>query len=506
LNENQKFKREAIKIQMRVLVAILATVIGNEVATSVETDERATGGSLEPVIGGSLPTPPPNPNPGQLIWHGESDVAKVVNKAGEWNYQYIVDNMFDGKGSTSWHSNGAMRTKVKVIGVEFKRSMTFNSLTIQKRFDCCRDRYQHVCLVLDGNTRDELCTDTLWGFDGDRYSNFITWKKRVEGVRKVELHFRETNSRGHAQIAELEIAYTPALVWQGDPYIATITNNGGEYNDGMNWNKYQVWNMFDSDIHTMWHSAHEKRTQRKSMAVTFKQPIKFTEISIVKRQDCCADRYKNVCLVLDDNVQERLCTDADYGFANSNQYSNTITWKNIRNDVSKVELVFNEVGDYYGHAQIAEMEIIYNNERNDRHLTGECFIDQIPRELDAFQINLPGRLTLEKCIALCNIKEYKYAGMQYANQCFCDNHYPAVEIPQFDCDMLCDGDDSQFCGGYWKMNVYSTDYRISMSMIDVRELVELLEIHDNCRGKRAVANLDGTVAKGEHEDTTEDYY
>ena len=58
-----------------------------------------------------------------------------------------------------------------------------------------------------------------------------------------------------------------------------------------------------------------------------------------------------------------MCTDTDHGFA-SFERSNTITWKNVRNGVRKVELVFKQTGDK-GHAQIAEMEIIYNNERND---------------------------------------------------------------------------------------------------------------------------------------------
>ena len=61
-----------------------------------------------------------------------------------------------------------------------------------------------------------------------------------------------------------------------------------------------------------------------------------------------------------------MCTDTDHGFSSSNEYSNTITWKSVRNGVKKVELVFKQTGDHLGHAQIAEMEIIYNNERNDK--------------------------------------------------------------------------------------------------------------------------------------------
>ena len=66
------------------------------------------------------------------------------------------------------------------------------------------------------------------------------------------------------------------------------------------------------------------------------------------------------------NDEEIMCTDRDHGFSSSNEYSNTITWKRVQNGVKKVELVFKETGDRLGHAQIAEMEIIYNNERNTR--------------------------------------------------------------------------------------------------------------------------------------------
>ena len=155
--------------------------------------------------------------------------------------------------------------------------MTFHSLTIRKRFDCCRDRYQNVCLVLDGMTKPEWCTSTQHGFEGDRYSNFITWTNRVEGVRKVELQFRATDSYGHAQIADLKIEYTPALVWHGQPWLATITNYAGRWSS-----QYRVSNMFDSDIDTLWHSDNSMRYQPKRIAVNFRQSIKFSEITIVK--------------------------------------------------------------------------------------------------------------------------------------------------------------------------------------------------------------------------------
>ena len=115
---------------MRVLLAstILATVARSEGATEVET--RAEGGSLEP-SGAGIAVPPPPLTRGQLIWHGERDIATVVNKAGEWSSDYVVDNMFDDSTTTLWHSNGAMRSEQKVIGFEFKVRALLKGFSLQ---------------------------------------------------------------------------------------------------------------------------------------------------------------------------------------------------------------------------------------------------------------------------------------------------------------------------------------------------------------------------------------
>ena len=64
-------------------------------------------------------------------------------------------------------------------------------------------------------------------------------------------------------------------------------------------------------------------------------------------------------------------------------------------------------------------------------------------------------LTIEKCLEEC--KNYKYAGVQFSQTCFCGNEI-ARTIEFLDatkCDMPCDGDVSQTCGGAWKMNLYT---------------------------------------------------
>ena len=69
----------------------------------------------------------------------------------------------------------------------------------------CDKRYFNVCLVLNKNEEDQMCTDTPTGFKNDD-SDFITWFKPAENVTTVELIFRDTQN---AQIADFKIYYKP---------------------------------------------------------------------------------------------------------------------------------------------------------------------------------------------------------------------------------------------------------------------------------------------------------
>ena len=81
-------------------------------------------------------------------------------------------------------------------------------LKIRKRMEhLCTKRYFNVCLVLNGNIEDQMCTNTPDGFNNDS-SRWITWYKPEKNVRTVELVFRDTQ---HAQIGDLKIFYEPDM-------------------------------------------------------------------------------------------------------------------------------------------------------------------------------------------------------------------------------------------------------------------------------------------------------
>ena len=77
--------------------------------------------------------------------------------------------------------------------------------SMRKRKDGSFDRYFNVCLILNENTKSQLCTNTPYGYNND-FDPFITWFKPTNNVETVELVFRDNK---HAQIADLKIFYQP---------------------------------------------------------------------------------------------------------------------------------------------------------------------------------------------------------------------------------------------------------------------------------------------------------
>ena len=163
-----------------------------------------------------------------LVWNGQADIATVVNEAGiykENGRDFSVENMFDENPNTCWHSqnqNGPHTIKIFLkVSVNcqkgwiwfstwwilgFQKPINFLMLKIRKRMeDLCTLRYNHVCLVLNGNEMDQMCTNTPSGFNNDP-SPFITWYKPTENVTTVELTFRDNL---WAQIADLKIFHQP---------------------------------------------------------------------------------------------------------------------------------------------------------------------------------------------------------------------------------------------------------------------------------------------------------
>ncbi|KFY88681.1 hypothetical protein V498_06696 [Pseudogymnoascus sp. VKM F-4517 (FW-2822)] len=91
---------------------------------------------------------------------------------------------------------------------------------------------------------------------------------------------------------------------------------------------------------------------------------------------------------------------------------------------------------------------------------GGCYTDTVQaRSLPqgmAVAGNAP--MTIELCLTACKGAGYKIAGLEYANQCYCGNAFVNGGAPAPDgnakCNMPCDGNTAQMCGGPDRLNVY----------------------------------------------------
>ncbi|CAE6401549.1 unnamed protein product [Rhizoctonia solani] len=84
-----------------------------------------------------------------------------------------------------------------------------------------------------------------------------------------------------------------------------------------------------------------------------------------------------------------------------------------------------------------------------------CTVDQNTRVLDGYSFNGGSSMTPSICIAACAQRNYILAGVENGNECYCGNTikqaYPTKDA---DCKTPCSGDNSQSCGGGWRLMVY----------------------------------------------------
>ncbi|KAI8807472.1 glyoxal oxidase N-terminus-domain-containing protein [Cladochytrium replicatum] len=82
-----------------------------------------------------------------------------------------------------------------------------------------------------------------------------------------------------------------------------------------------------------------------------------------------------------------------------------------------------------------------------------CYVDPAaPRALGG-EITA-GTMTPVKCINLCNGKGYKFAGIEYGNECYCGYTLTTAKVAETDCNTFCTSDESYFCGAGNRLTVY----------------------------------------------------
>ncbi|KAI1652615.1 WSC-domain-containing protein [Daldinia decipiens] len=69
-------------------------------------------------------------------------------------------------------------------------------------------------------------------------------------------------------------------------------------------------------------------------------------------------------------------------------------------------------------------------------------------------------LTVEKCASYCMGKGYTYMGVEYGQECYCNNEGPlngATKAAEGDCSMTCEGDITEWCGGSSRVSIYKAN-------------------------------------------------
>ncbi|PVF98808.1 WSC-domain-containing protein [Serendipita vermifera] len=84
-----------------------------------------------------------------------------------------------------------------------------------------------------------------------------------------------------------------------------------------------------------------------------------------------------------------------------------------------------------------------------------CYSDSTSDRTLSTQVGVEGDMTVDKCVNKCSEGGFKYAGVKYANECYCSNTIGGSGAPVDDgCDMPCSGDNTAICGGGNRLALY----------------------------------------------------
>ncbi|PSN71340.1 hypothetical protein BS50DRAFT_449655, partial [Corynespora cassiicola Philippines] len=63
------------------------------------------------------------------------------------------------------------------------------------------------------------------------------------------------------------------------------------------------------------------------------------------------------------------------------------------------------------------------------------------------------------CVDFCRNAGYQFAGVEYMYECFCASKIqePGAISTDGGCNMPCDGNNAEACGGSYRLSVYTND-------------------------------------------------
>ncbi|XP_062568005.1 uncharacterized protein LOC134230252 [Saccostrea cucullata] len=125
-----------------------------------------------------------------------------------------------------------------------------------------------------------------------------------------------------------------------------------------------------------------------------------------------------------------------------------------------------------------------------------CFEDNSGRLLKGPEIKTQESMSNALCIRECYSLGYPYSGTEYGQECFCGNgEHLSPDFKRNDAEclsMVCFGNKNEFCGGFWRIAVYSTDSTF-LCEIQGNQISRNNLYHCYCMLNHNVTTLDGTV-------------
>lgn len=93
------------------------------------------------------------------------------------------------------------------------------------------------------------------------------------------------------------------------------------------------------------------------------------------------------------------------------------------------------------------------------------------RALSGGQSEALSNMTVSTCINYCNNNSYTFAGLEYTRECYCANYIStfSTHIPDSDCNLACEGNSSQWCGGSLRLSVYQKQSSTKGAGVTVHE-------------------------------------
>lgn len=84
-----------------------------------------------------------------------------------------------------------------------------------------------------------------------------------------------------------------------------------------------------------------------------------------------------------------------------------------------------------------------------------CFTEATGQRALSSRASGSNEMTIAECAAFCS--DYSFFGVEYAWECYCGNSFNSgsIEAPQAECNMICGGEECNYCGAGNRLSVYS---------------------------------------------------